>query len=211
MRAEDGHVALLDRHLDRLGASATAFGYPVRLGEVRGRVAEAVRETDGAVGVRLTVGPGGDVEIDTWPLDAAPFQTAWVDPEPFPEAGTAFCTHKTTARDHYRARFDRARRLGADEAVLVNALGEVTEGTRTNVWVRVGVHLWTPPLSSGGLGGVYRAHVLANRPEAGERILTRADLRAADAVFLSNALRGWMPVRLVDPEAAVAGMGEPLP
>ena len=195
MRAEDGRVALLDLHLARLGESAEAFGYPIRLGEVRARVDTSVGE--GVEGVRLTAGPEGDVDVETWALADDPFRTAWIDPEPFPEAGSRLCTHKTTAREHYRSRFDRACRLGADEAILLNERGEVSEGTRTNVWAEVDGRLWTPPLDSGGLGGVYRAHVLATVPEAGERTLTAADLKSARAVYLSNALRGWMPVRLV--------------
>jgi para-aminobenzoate synthetase/4-amino-4-deoxychorismate lyase len=197
MRAEDGRVALIGRHLARLAASADAFGYPLDVEAVRQRV-EAEVVGPGARGVRLSVGEGGDAEIETWPLDAAPFRTVWIDPEPFAEAGSWQTAHKTTARDAYRARHDRALARGADEAVLVNARGEVTEGTRTNVWAEVDGRLWTPPLAAGGLGGVMRAHVLATRAGAGERGLTPDDLRAADALFLSNALRGWMRVALVD-------------
>lgn len=211
MRWEGGRIALLDRHLARLRASAEAFEYSVRPGHVKARVTEAISAIEGVVGVRLTVDSAGHVEVETWPLEDTPFRAAWIDPEPLAEAGAVLCTHKTTARDHYRSRYARARRLGADEAILVNERGEATEGTRTNVWARIDGRLWTPPLSSGGLGGVYRAHVLDARPEAGERVLTPADLRAADAVYLSNALRGWMPVHLVDPEAAVAGTGETPP
>ena len=136
--------------------------------------------------------------MEAWPLDGDPLRTAWIDPELLGEAGGPLCTHKTTARDHYRARAERARQRGADEAVLVNAAGEVTEGTRTNVWAETAGRLWTPPLASGGLAGVMRAHVLATDARAGERVLTAADLQAADALYLSNALRVWMPVRLVE-------------
>ena len=196
MRAEGGEIGLLARHLARLAASADAFGIPLDVDGVRQRVAEAVVE--GTEGVRLTVGRSGDVAVETWPLDDAPFQTAWIDPKPFEEAGTWRCVHKTTDRDHYRRRHERAHGRGADEAILVDRYGEVVEGTRTSVWIREGDRLWTPPLAAGGLAGVMRAHVLATRSEAGEAALTPEDLRAADAVFLSNALRGWMPVRLVD-------------
>ncbi len=198
MRAEVQTVALLDRHLARLASSAAALGYALDAGSVRELVESEARGADGARGVRLTVGRAGDAEVSSWPLDADPFRAAWVDPEPFLDAGTWRCVHKTTARAAYRERFDRARTRGADEAVLVNARGEVTEGTRTSVWARLGGRWWTPPLTAGGLAGVMRAHVLATDPLAGERTLTPGDLRAADAVALSNALRGWMPVRFVE-------------
>ncbi|WP_420456818.1 aminotransferase class IV [Rubrivirga sp.] len=196
MRAEGRAVALLDRHLARLASSAEALGYALDAEAVRQRVEAEARAADGVRGVRLTVGSAGDAEVASWALGDVPFRTAWIDPEPFPDAGTWRCVHKTTARDPYRLRHERARQRGADEAILVNGRGEITEGTRTNVWAEIGGRLWTPPLAAGGLAGVFRAHVLATDPLAGERVLTPADLRAADAVFLSNALRGWMPVAL---------------
>ncbi len=196
MRAEDRRIALLDGHLARLAASAVVLGYPFDLYDVRQRVAEAVGA--GVQRVRLTLGEGGDVEVESDPLLQTPIQTAWIDPEPLAEAGTWRCTLKTTARAHYDAHAERARQRGADEAVLVNARGEVVEGTRTTVWAEIGGRLWTPPLAAGGLAGVLRATVLATDPRAGERTLTPGDLRAADALALSNALRGWMPVHLVD-------------
>jgi len=196
MRAEGGQVALLARHVARLAASAAVLGIPLNPADIRRRVAEALGE--GTEGVRLTVGKSGDVAIETWPLIDAPFRTAWIDPEPFQEAGSWRCTHKTTDRAHYRRRFDRARIVGADDALLVGVHGEVVEGTRTSVWIREGGRLWTPPLAAGGLPGVMRAHLLATRLDSGEGAITPDALRAADAVFLSNALRGWMPVRLVE-------------
>lgn len=195
MRAEGGRIALLDLHLARLAASAAALGYPADLGAARERAEQSAGA--GTRGVRLTLGPAGDLDLETWPLAHDPLRTAWIDPEPFRDAGTPRCQHKTTDRAHYRRRQARARALGADEAVLVNPRGEVVEGTRTTVWARRGGRLWTPPLASGGLAGVYRAHVLATVPEAAEAALTPDDLRQSDAVFLSNALRGWMPVRLL--------------
>lgn len=197
MRAENGRIPLLDRHLHRLARSASDLDYPLHQAAVRERLAAAVASRSGTWGVRLTLGAAGDVEVEAWPLADEPFRTVVVHPEPVEEAGGPLCTHKTTRRDHYRRRYDWARQRGADEAVLLNPAGEVTEGSRTTVWVERSGRLWTPPLSAGGLAGVMREHVLASRPEAHEAPLAPEDLRSADALFLSNALRGWMPVTLL--------------
>ncbi len=198
MRADDGTVALLDRHLDRLAHSARVFGWSLNLGAVRRR-AEAEPVGAGAWGVRLTVGPGSDIESRSWPLDGVAMRVAWLDPEPFPEAGSLRCVHKTTDRDHYRRRYDRARARGADEALLVAPSGQVSEGTRTSVWALADGVWRTPPLADGGLPGVQRGHLLDTRADCAVAPLTPQSLRLAEAVALSNALRGWMPVRLLDP------------
>ena len=208
MRADDGHVARLDRHLARLAASASALGMRLDPEEVRRRVAEA-GVGEGPWAVRLTVGPAGDAEVRAWPLADEPMRTVWIDPEPFREAGSARCVHKTTDRDHYRRRYQRALARGADEAVLVNPAGDVSEGTRTSVWAWDGRRWLTPPLAAGGLAGIERAHLLATRPDCAVGPLAPDDLRRSEALALSNALRGWMPVRLLNPDAPARVLGPP--
>lgn len=197
MRADDGAIALLDLHLGRLAGSAEAFGWEVDVEVVRQRV-EAAEVGRGPWGVRLTVGDATDVEIRSWQLEDEPMQTAWIDPEPFPQAGTRLCVHKTTDRAHYRRRYERALSHGADETVLVTPSGVVSEGTRTTVWAQVDGKWLTPPLADGGLAGVMRAHLLATRGECAVASLPPAALAEADGVALSNALRGWMPVRVLN-------------
>ena len=198
LRVQDGRVALLDRHLARLAASADALGVPLHADGLRRRVESVGRH--GTWGARLTVGADGDAAVEAWPLADGPLLTVWIDPEPLAEAGTVRCVHKTTDRAHYRRRYDRALGAGADEAVLVNGRGEVTEGTRTSVWALRDGRWLTPPLASGGLAGVMRGHLLDSRADCAESVLTPDLLRQSDALALSNALRGWMPVRLVGPE-----------
>ncbi len=197
MRWEDG-VALLDRHLARLRRSADYFDFGFDEAAVRARLDEvgAGLEPGEAVRLRLTLGPKGEVGIEAGPLDAPPFRRAVVFPEPA-DPSDPFQRHKTTHRDFYERAYRWARERGFDEAILVNVAGEVVEGTRTNVVVRIGGQLVTPPLAVGGLGGVYRAHLLATG-EAAEEVLTVADLRRADAVYLSNAVRGLAEVSLAD-------------
>ena len=54
----------------------------------------------------------------------------------------------------------------------------------------------TPPLSAGILPGVLRAELLARGVARVARLYVD-DLARAEAVFMGNALRGLMPVRIV--------------
>jgi len=84
-----------------------------------------------------------------------------------------------------------ARRQGADEALLLNAAGQVVEASVANVFaVRAG-RLLTPPPSDGALEGLTRDTVLGlareQRIPAEERTLGRFDLLAAEEVFITGS------------------------
>ena len=211
MRAERGSIALLDLHLDRLAESARAFGYPLDREAVRAQIraaldahassspGEPTASPDAlpvsAARVRLVLWPGGRMELSATPLDRQPFQTAAVYPEPLEEAGTWRCTRKTTHREHYTRALGWAERAGVDEPIVLNTRGEVMEGARTNVFIRRGGVLFTPPLSAGGLAGVLRQSLVAGG--AREAHLVPTDLERAEEVLLSNAVRGLMPVNFI--------------
>jgi para-aminobenzoate synthetase/4-amino-4-deoxychorismate lyase len=69
----------------------------------------------------------------------------------------------------------------------------LTEGARSNVFLLKDSVWLTPPLESGVLNGIMRQEILRIR-EVRVQKLYREDLRSADAVYLSNALRGLIRV-----------------
>jgi branched-chain amino acid aminotransferase len=102
---------------------------------------------------------------------------------------------------------------GADEAIMFNAAGHVTEGTGDNLFiVRDGV-LQTPPTSCGILEGITRRIVMDLARKRGyemrESILIRHDLYVADEIFLTGTAAEVIPVVSVDKR--VVGDGKPGP
>lgn len=191
MRVEGGRVVLLERHLDRLTASADAFGVSILREALRERI--EAEHGDGVLRVRL--GAGGEIDVDRRKSDP-PFRTVALFPEPM-EAGGPLWRHKTTQRAPYNRALEWARAVGVDEPILMNTSGEVIEGARTSVWIRDGERWITPPLASGGLPGVYRSFWLSERSDTVERRLTPETLQAASEIILTNAARGPMPVALL--------------
>jgi branched-chain amino acid aminotransferase len=97
----------------------------------------------------------------------------------------------------------RRRSPAAHEAILCSPSGSVAEGATSNVFFARGSEVCTPSLAVGILDGVTRAKVLALARGAGlpARELTFVapqDLRTADEVFLTSAVRGILPVTTVD-------------
>lgn len=79
---------------------------------------------------------------------------------------------------------------GFDEAIMLNDRGEVAEGIAGNVFIIKKGKVLTPSLASGCLEGSVRAILLNHFSETSERKLKIEDLEHADAVFLTNSIRG---------------------
>ncbi len=106
-----------------------------------------------------------------------------------------------------------ARLLGADDALMLNERGEVTEATTANVYVVVGDALATPPLEAGILKGTTRTRILSllaeHGVEAREERVERVALDRADEIFLSSSVRGILPVVAVDRRPVSGGTPGP--
>ena len=179
---------LLDRHMDRMRASADLFGFRFDRHAARNELQAASFRLRARARVRLLLARGGAVAIETGPMPPAPPGPVRVAIVPLPVASADFrLRHKTTDRGFY----DRARRgAGTFEVLFEDRDGFLTEGSFTSLFVPRGGRLVTPPLGRGLLPGVLRASLLAEG-RAVEGDLTRADL--GPGFFVGNALRGLMP------------------
>jgi para-aminobenzoate synthetase/4-amino-4-deoxychorismate lyase len=185
----------LEAHLDRLRSSARYFGFTYDEGGVRDALAKAIVEVDGPARVRCVIQRDGSVDAEASALahnPRAPVRLALDEPAVDPR--DPFLFHKTTIRRRYA---DAAERHpDADDVLLVNLGGEVTESTIANVAVLVDGRWWTPPLAAGLLPGIERAEALAAGRVA-ERPLRVADVRRAASIALLNSVRGWRAASLV--------------
>ena len=193
-------VALLEKHLARLAASANYFGFDHdeqawREATGDGLTALARQEAQ-RQRIRLELAPDGVFSFTSklfcpdrhgWRVRLA---SAPVDSQ------TVSLFHKTTNRALYDAALAGARAAGADEAILWNERGELTEGARTNLVLEIGGERLTPARECGLLAGVFRQSLL-ERGKVKEAVLTPEDLRRADRILLVNALRGWIATELV--------------
>ncbi|HEY8998476.1 MAG TPA: aminodeoxychorismate synthase component I, partial [Edaphobacter sp.] len=190
MLAEDGAVKLLPLHLGRLAASAAYFEYAFDRAAVEEAIAAHLNNNAVArLRVRLLLDREGAVTLTHVELPGAEAE-AVVCVSPWRvDSRDVFLRHKTTRRALYDDELARARDAGFDEVIFLNERGEVTEGAISTVFVQRDGGLLTPPLASGVLPGVLR-QVLLESGEAREQVLTLDDLRAAEAVYVGNSVRG---------------------
>ncbi|MBR8296047.1 bifunctional anthranilate synthase component I family protein/class IV aminotransferase [Burkholderia cenocepacia] len=188
----------LDRHLARLQRSADAFGFRFDADALRREIDArcAALDGDGAYRMKLTLAKDGTFDITAAPLKplpAGPVGVLLAAAHGFAptRSGDALLLHKTTRRAEYDRAWQAAEALGGFDMLFVNERGEVTEGGRSNLFVKLDGQWVTPPLASGVLPGVMRGVLLDDRAfGAVERVVTRDDLARAQGLLLTNALRG---------------------
>ncbi|WP_369143201.1 aminotransferase class IV [Streptomyces sp. R44] len=211
VKAERGETFALTLHLERLTRSARGLGLPdPDLDEVR-RACAAVLEANpmelgrlritytgglsplgserGDAGTSLVVALG---ETSRRPDSTAVITVPWTRNERGALTGL-----KTTSYAENVVALARAREQGASEALFANTVGQLCEGTGSNVFVVVDGRILTPPVSSGCLAGITRA-LAVEWTGAAETDLTMDVLASADEIFLTSTLRDVQAVHRVD-------------
>lgn len=210
LKVIDGAPFALTRHLARLTEGARRLGLaPPDLDAVRRGIA-AVLDADserGRLRITYTAGPGpsgsqrGDgppTLLVTFTAAASPPGSAYVVRVPWVRNERGVLTGvKTISFAENVVALARARELGADEALLANTLGNVCEGTGSNVGYVVDGQARTPSLASGCLPGVTRALLLewCDVVEIDEPVEV---LEEASEVFLLSSTRDVHPVHRLD-------------
>ncbi|MFM0733266.1 chorismate-binding protein [Paraburkholderia sediminicola] len=203
---EEG-VRHLSRHLARLSESAATLGFKLDdENEIRAQIAEkcAALAAQTPHRMRLALSKNGTVQITTAMLTPLPDSTVGVLLGPyhaFPamDANDLLLRHKTTRRAEYDRGWREAEAKGAFDTLFFNARGELTEGGRSNVFVKLAGQWWTPPLKSGVLPGIMRGVLLEDAGlQATERVLTSVDVLNAEALLVCNALRGAVQAHVLD-------------
>lgn len=204
LRVENGRAMRLDAHMARLAASASAFGFPFDAQRIEAMLRErAAALQSSPARLRLTLDKTGTVTLADGPLQTGPAEPVKLilADRPLPDSDP-LRRHKTTARAVYDEGWQQAERGGAFDALFFNTRGELLEGGRSSVFVRIDGRWLTPPLSLDILPGVMRDAVLRDGPrylgeEASEAPVTRQMLQGADRLAVANALRGVMPAVLM--------------
>ena len=188
----------LDRHLQRLYASAAELGFACDPERVGSRLSAAIDRPNAALRVRLVLPANGDVSASAQPYEPLSADRVWRLrlARTRLNSGDMLLRHKTSRRQVYTHARSEYLITQADEVLLANERGELCEGTITNLFADFGDGvLATPRLDCGLLPGVLRAEML-DEGKAREAVFGIDELKLAGAVFVGNSLRGLIRARL---------------
>jgi branched-chain amino acid aminotransferase len=234
IRAYNGRVFKLERHIERLFDSAKAIRLDIKAS--RDEVAQLVLETcrhneveDGYIRLVVTRG-AGDLGIDprsctkpeiiviakrVGPLyGQRPAQGVSVVTSAFRRHAPDVLSPSIKSLNYLNnilARIE-ANDRGADEALFLDQTGHVAEATVDNVFTVVDRTLMTPPTAT-NLKGITRETVLELAADLGirveERRFTLFDVWTAREVFMCGTMAEIVPIATVD--GRVIGAGTPGP
>ncbi len=206
-----GVAFAMTRHLARLRNSLAGLliDLPVTDAELRAATNDVVAANPGAGIIRITVtagtGPLGSGRGDGPPtlIVAAGPNRGWGDragvvtvPWPRNERG-ALAGIKSTSYAENVIALARAKAAGASEAIFPNTIGNLCEGTGTNIFVEHEGRLVTPPLSSGCLAGVTRSLVVETS-DVDETDVPIEVLGTTSEAFLTSSTRDVMAIDRID-------------
>ncbi len=211
LKVVDNVPFALTRHLRRLTRSARGLGLPE---PDHGLVKQAIKAVldgrdleSGLVRVTFTAGisplasnratESPSLVVVAKEAPGRSRRTAAVTvPWPRNERG-ALAGLKTTSYGENVKALAHAEEQDATEAIFANTLGELCEGTGTNVFCVSDGVVATPPLSSGCLAGITRELVI-EWYDVHERDISMAELAEADEVFLTSTTRDVQGLKRLD-------------
>jgi len=229
LKSYDGRVFRLEEHLDRMWLSARMvdLNIPLSRDEMRGVILEAVRRNsfrEASIRPIITRGTG---QMLLTPIGCTP--TVLVMAFPFPATfdpkgmkvktsgvrrippdcldskikSLNYLNNVLAAMEAYAA--------GADEALMLDVRGFVSEGSRENVFIVRGGKLHTPTTVN-VLDGITRRTVIQLAEQLGiqtvERDITLGEVYAAEEVFMCSTAAEIAPISEVDGRRIGTGVGD---
>lgn len=231
LRAQEGRVAYLEAHLERLRASAAFLG--LGLGEEPDWASllplllalNGLEKGAARLKIVLTRGQAPELGLpaasrptllaQAWPYAPPPaeaYEQGW-RLHAFSQPAPALAGHKTLNYLYYLWARQEAQGAGAQEALILDQAGQVAETAAGSLLCRQEGRWWTPA-SPSQLPGVTLAQARRLLAAQGHMVEARpaslAELAACPTVWVLNSLMGVMPVShlagqaLADPASSQA-------
>ncbi len=224
MRVYDGVIFLIGEHLNRLRRSASLIGLdlPKNDADIRSAVYDTLLANDlSDAYVRVTISRGyGEIGLDpdlckepTFIIIAEKFKSY---PRSYYEKGIRLkiASVRRNLKEALNPQIKslnflnnilakiEAKKVEAQEAIMLNVYGHLAEGTVSNIFFLKDSILHTPSIKCGILDGITRALVIdlaaRNALTVKEGDFKPEDLYGATEVFITNSTMEVMPVSRVD-------------
>ncbi len=221
--AVDGWAVHAGLHWERLAANAQILGIPFSLPvekflSLTAEIIQKSKAQSGRYAVNTVLSRGMAQRGLMPPENAAPVLVMRLAPVPseFPpihaliarnvrrNEGSPLSRIKSCNYGDNILALIESRGKGGNEAIMLNNAGHVTCASSSNLFIEKEGALFTPPLSDGVLHGIAR-QVFMSRYPVSEKSLLPDDLAGAEAIYLTNSIRGAQAIEMLDGKALSGG------
>ena len=212
--ANEGQLKCFEAHLMRLKQATKVFSLPEPPLDLESQILELLESnqlTKGLAAVRITItrGIGGRGIALSKTTSPTIFATATAYERP--TSPLKVMISSITRHDAYPlsqikhlgyqasilAKLEALER-GFDDALMVNASGNLVCSTTGNLFLIIQGEILTPPITDGALPGIMRGKIIQQHKGIKIKSLTMKDLEIAEAAFVSNSLIGVQMISSID-------------
>lgn len=198
MLVENGEIYLFDKHIERLRNSSKFFMFVFNEEDfAKSFLKLAMKKlSEGKYRLRVTLDKWGKVKYESSILNPLPDEINLIISDEKIHSANVLQYYKTTNRDLYSREYEKYSAEGYFDVIFFNEREELSEGSITNIFVKINNEWLTPMQSCGILPGIYRNLFFQNSNAREERI-TLDDLLGAEEVTIVNSIRKEIKVNRI--------------
>lgn len=194
-KIENREITLLNEHLDRMAQTADYFLFGFKRNKAESYIKNIVSKINGdSYRLRIQLDKSANLSHSLSILPQLSDDIKIIISQSKIYSHNKFQYFKTTNRLLYDKEHKKFSAKNFFDVIYFNEKGELAEGSITNIFIYKNELIYTPPLSTGILSGIYRSYILKNNFAIKERKLYLNDLLDADKIVLTNSVRGEVTV-----------------
>ncbi len=190
MKYSKGKIFLLNLHMKRLKAAANYFLFNYNSGMIKSELKNLIQQLGNNTKIiKMSLNKEGELKFEIRHYKNSVGKIKIAISKSVVDSQNPFQYFKTTNRELYNNEYQTYSSKGFFDVIYFNQIGELVEGAITNIFIKKKNILFTPPVESGLLPGVYRNYLIKKYPEIVQKKITLKDILNADEVFLTNSVR----------------------
>ncbi|MFN3603955.1 MAG: bifunctional chorismate-binding protein/class IV aminotransferase [Leptonema sp. (in: bacteria)] len=193
MKFSGGIFYFKKSHFQRLVVTKNFFSIPIQATKIykrMGRLEQLLRKINKPLKIHFRIYKNGKIKIDLNSYQKKKYIKFAISSKTI-QSNHIFLKYKTNHREIYDNELKIAQSIGFDEVLFMNEKHNITEGSYTNIILKLDKSFYTPNYNDGLLKGIF-LEKLIKKFNIQEKTITINDVLRCEKIYLVNSVRGIM-------------------